>query len=181
VAANKPARHDCSVETLQRAIENYLYDLDGTLDLTMAAAEALVRGIDSPALAELAGLSKGSTYEIREVVPKVVDELAIEVSSLPEAVFRKASVPARAFLAGDLDFIAAARQVTDLFFRTDYWDCDQRPDTGLDVFDGLVLLNEWVYAVDNGHEDDGRYYFNSRTDAETCFRAVASALADPSI
>jgi hypothetical protein len=178
VAASKTAGDDCSVETLTCAIEDYLYGLDTGLDPTMAAAEALARGLDSPALAELAGLSKDSAYEIREVVPNVVDELAIEVSSLPEAVFRKAGEPARAFLTGDLEFLTAARLVTDLLFRTDYWNFDDRPDIGIDVFDSIVSLNEWVFAVDNGHEDDGWYYFNSREDAEACFRAVASALAD---
>lgn len=165
------------MDTLTHAIEDYLYRLDSRLDLTMAAAEALARGIDSFALAELAGLSKGAAYEIREILPKVVDELAIKVSTLPEAVFRKAGHPARAFLAGDLELLTAARQVTDLLFRTDYWDFDERPDIGLDAFNDIALLNEWVYAEDNGCEGDGWYFFKSYADAETCFRAVAATLA----
>jgi hypothetical protein len=178
VAASKTAGDDCSVEPLTCAIEDYLYGLDSGLDLTMAAAEALVRGIDSPALAELAGLSKDAAYEIREVVPKVIDELSIKLSTLPEAVFRKAGDPARAFLAGDLDFMAAAQQVTDLLFKTDYWHFKHRPDVGIDAFDSIMDLNEWVYAVSNGPEEDGWYYFKARSDAEACFRAVAMVLVD---
>ncbi|MFB9662204.1 hypothetical protein ACFFXY_20925 [Glycomyces mayteni] len=129
-------------------------------------------------MAELAGLSKGAAYEIREIVPKVVDELAIKVSTLPEAIFRKAGHPARAFLAGDLEFLTAAREVTDLLFGTACWDFAERPDVELDSFGDITLFNEWVYTVDNGFEDDGWYFFKSRSDAEACFRAVAAALTN---
>ncbi|MEU6858946.1 hypothetical protein AB0B28_08755 [Glycomyces sp. NPDC046736] len=168
------------MKSLRLAIEDYLYELDA-LDLTMAAAEALARGVDSPALAELAGLSKNSAYEIREIVPQVIEELAIEVSPFPEAAFRRAADTARSYLAGDLDFRTAARRVTDLVFHTGYVDFDERPDIGLGILDDLTLLNEWVYAVDNGPEEYGWYYFESSKDAEASFRSVASALSAASV
>ncbi|MCD0447197.1 hypothetical protein LO763_26630 [Glycomyces sp. A-F 0318] len=167
------------METLRRAIEDYLYGLDDTLDLSMVAAHALVRDIDSQALAELAGLSTGSEYEFRELVPTVVEELSVELSPLPEAVFRKAGEVARAFQAGDLDFLTAARRVTNLMFDSDYLDFEERPDVGLKVFDNLWLLNEWVFAIDYGAEEDGWYCFKTREDAESYFETVASALVGP--
>ncbi|MDN3239990.1 hypothetical protein [Glycomyces tritici] len=165
------------METLRRAIEDYLYELDANLDLSMVAAHALTRGIDSPALAELAGLSRDTLYEIRELVPTVVEELSIDVGSLPEAVFRKAGEAARDYLAGDLGFRPAVRRVTELMFNRDYLDFDDRPDVGIDQFDDLWLLNEWIFAVDIGYERDGVYYFETSTDAEMYFKTVASALA----
>jgi hypothetical protein len=165
------------VETLRRAIEDYLYELDAALDLTMVAAHALARGIDPQALAELAGLSKDAVYEIRELVPRVVEELSIDVSPLPEAVFRKAGEVSCGYLAGDLEFRPAVRRVTKLMFNRDYLDFDERPDVGIDQFDDLWLLNEWIYAVDIGYEHDGVYYFETSADAEAYFKTVASVLA----
>jgi hypothetical protein len=165
------------VETLRRALEDYLYELDAALDLPMVAAHALARGIDSQALAELASLSKDAAYEIRDLVPTVVEELSIDVSTLPEAVFRKAGEAAHAYLAGDLEFRSAARRVTELMFNRDYLDFDERPDVGIDHFDDLWLLNEWIYAVDIGYEHDGVYYFETSEDAEAYFKAVASVFA----
>ncbi|WP_460540402.1 hypothetical protein [Glycomyces halotolerans] len=164
------------METLRHAIEDYLHGLDAYLDLTMIAAHALACGIDSPALAELAGLSKDSAYEIRELVPAVVEELSIDISPLPEAVFRKAREAAHAYLNGDLDFLTAARSVTNLMFDTDYLDFDERPDVGLTPLDDLWLLNEWIYAIAHGTEADGWYYFKTSEDAESYFESVAAAL-----
>jgi hypothetical protein len=165
------------VDTLRRAIEDYLYELDAALDLSMVAAYALTRGIESQALAELAGLSKDAAYEIRELVPRVVEELSIDVSPLPDAVFRKAGEAACDYLTGDLEFRPAVRRVTELMYNRDYLAFDERPDVGIDQFDDLWLLNEWIYAVDDGHERDGVYYFETSRDAETYFETVASVLA----
>lgn len=164
------------MEALRRAIEDYLYGLDTSLDLTMAAAEALARGIDSPALADLAGQSKDAVYEIRELIPIVVEELSIKVAPLAEAVFRQAREVARGYLAGELDFLTAARCVTGLLYDPDCLDVEERPDIGLAPLDDLWLLNEWVDAIDHGSEDDGWYCFKTRADAESYFRSVATAL-----
>ncbi|MCH7231656.1 hypothetical protein L0U85_12450 [Glycomyces sp. L485] len=145
----------------------------------MVAAHSLTRDINCQALAELAGLSKDSTYEIRELVSAVIAELSIDVAPLPEAVFRKAGEAARDYLAGDLGFRPAIRQVTELMFDRNYLAFDVRPDVGVGQFDDLWLLNEWIYAVDNGHERDGVYYFETSEDAEACFKAVATVLAVP--
>jgi hypothetical protein len=179
VAASAPANENQAVEALRRALEDYLYELDPALDLTMVAANALVRGLDSPALAELAGLSKDSAYEIRELLPAVVAELSIEVSPLPDAVFRKAGETAREYLAGDLGFLPAARRVAGLMYGPDYLDFADRPDVGLAPFDDLWLLNEWLFAVDHGHEHDSAYSFRTPGEAEEYFKSVAAALVSP--
>ncbi|THV28746.1 hypothetical protein [Glycomyces paridis] len=167
------------METLRHAIEDYLYGLDGSLDLTMAAAHALARGIDSPALAELAGLPRQSPYEIRDLAPVVVAELSLEVAPLPDAVFRKAQESARAHRDGDLDFLSTAFRITTLMCDQDYLGFAERPDVGLDSFEHLMSLNEWLYAVTYGTEDDGWIWFASREDAERCFEAIVSALLAP--
>ncbi|GAB3999380.1 hypothetical protein GCM10029992_28000 [Glycomyces albus] len=167
------------METLRHAIEDYLHGLDASLDLPMIAAYALARGIESPALAELAGLSRDSAYEVGELVPSVVEELSIDISPLPEVVFRKAREAAHAYLTGDLDFLTAARRVTSWMFDTGYLDFDERPDIGLPSLDDLWLLNEWIFAHAHGTEEDGRYYFKTGKDAESYFKAVATALDSP--
>lgn len=165
------------MEALRRMIEDYLYGLDNSLDLTMAAAEALARGIDSPALANLAGQSKDAVYEIRELLPIIIEELSIKVAPLAEAVFRKTREVARKYLAGELDFLTAARCVTGLLYDPNYLDAEERPDVGLAPLDDLWLLNEWVHAIDQGaSEDDCGCYFKTRADAESHFGSVATAL-----
>ncbi|QSB06097.1 hypothetical protein [Natronoglycomyces albus] len=159
------------MERLRRAIEDYLHELD--------AAHALTCGVDSEALAELAGLSKDSVYKIRELVPTVVEELSIDVAALPESVFRKSGEAAREYLTGDLGFRPAVRQAIGLMFDRDYLAFDVRPDVGINQFNDLWLLNEWIYAVDNGHERDGVYYFETSENAEASFNAGATVFAAP--
>ncbi|MFE9193592.1 hypothetical protein ACFYL6_28730 [Micromonospora sp. NPDC007208] len=48
-------------------------------DLPMAAAHALTRGVDSPSLRELAGLSKGQSREAVDLFRQTMDELGCPV------------------------------------------------------------------------------------------------------
>jgi hypothetical protein len=48
-------------------------------DLPTAAAHALTRGVDSPSLRELAGLSKGQSREAVDLFRQAMDELGCPV------------------------------------------------------------------------------------------------------
>lgn len=129
------------MKQLRHAIEDYLYGLNAELDLPLEAAHALVRGLTSPSLAELAGLSTDATYEIRELLPMVTEELSIEVASLPGAVFRKACETAAEYRVGTLEFRSAASRVTALLLDNEYLMFEKRPDMASTVFNDLWRLN----------------------------------------
>ncbi|HEU5128418.1 MAG TPA: hypothetical protein VFU12_10555 [Glycomyces sp.] len=157
-------------------MEDYLYDLDPNLDLPMEAAHALARGLDSRALRELAGQARDATYEVREVVPSVIEELEIGLSDLPEAVFARAREAASAYLAGSLRFTPAATRVAELLLAEDYLGFDNRPDTAYTECENLWLLSEWLDAVNQGYSDSSGYLFESSDAAERYFADIARAL-----
>ncbi|WP_035697929.1 hypothetical protein [Glycomyces tenuis] len=164
------------MKQLRHAIEDYLYGLNAELDLPLEAAHALVRGLTSPSLAELAGLSTDATYEIRELLPMVTEELSIEVAPLPDAVLRKACETAAEYRVGTLGFRSAASRVTALLLDNEYLMFEKRPDMASTVFNDLWRLNEWLYATERGHLNDSTYFFTTSKEAEAYFRDVVQAL-----
>ncbi|WP_328615158.1 hypothetical protein OHS18_46855 [Amycolatopsis sp. NBC_00355] len=80
-------------------------------DLPMAAAEALVRGVDSPALRELAGLGKGSaTTEIEDLYRDALAELGITGPGRREAVRWRLAGLAEELVQGRLTVAGLARK-----------------------------------------------------------------------
>lgn len=70
-------------------------------DLPMAAALALARGVDSPALRELAGLGRRSdTAELHSLFERALDELGVPLPSPEQAARRDLHRLARDFVAG---------------------------------------------------------------------------------
>lgn len=70
-------------------------------DLPMAAAQALARGIDSPALRELAGLGRRSdTAEIHSLFERALNELEVPMPSPEQAARRDLHRIARDLVAG---------------------------------------------------------------------------------
>jgi hypothetical protein len=71
-------------------------------DLPMAAALALARGIDSPALRELAGLGRRSdTAELRSMFVHALEQLKIALPSPDQAARRDLHRLAQEFVAGE--------------------------------------------------------------------------------
>ncbi len=159
-------------------MEDYLYDLDSALDLPMEAAHALTRGLDSRALAELAGQPRDAAYEVRELVPSVIEELALDLAPLPEAVFTRARETASAYLSGSLRFPLAAMRLTQLLLDEEYLSFDNRPEAAYPECEHLWLLNEWLEAVSLGYSDTSGYLFESSEAAERYFGGLARAITD---
>lgn len=81
-------------------------------DLPMAAAEALARGVDSPALRELAGLGKGSaTTEIEDLYRNALAELGIASPGQREAVRWWLGELAKELVQGKLTVAGLARKI----------------------------------------------------------------------
>lgn len=75
------------------------------------AAEALVGGLDTPALRELAGQPVGESSGVRDMLVKVMGELGEPVPSLPESRVLIVSALANAILSGDLAPEVGAKRV----------------------------------------------------------------------
>ncbi|GAA4910377.1 hypothetical protein LX16_2722 [Stackebrandtia albiflava] len=151
---------------LQRVLEDFVHDLDPHVDVPMEAAFALADGLDSPALAELAGLTAADRVEIRELIPAVAEQLGLEIPSLRELVARRAREAAAAYLAGERDFAAALSDILDHFAR--YRD----EGVGYRCCDGMLALQLWRDVPEYG---DG---FGSPEAAERAFRERAVAMTD---
>ncbi|MCR6488710.1 hypothetical protein M8542_38365 [Amycolatopsis sp. OK19-0408] len=81
-------------------------------DLPMVAAEALARGVDSPALRELAGLGKGSaTTEIENLYRDALAELGITAPGRREAVRWWLGELAEELVQGGLSVAGLARKI----------------------------------------------------------------------
>lgn len=70
-------------------------------DLPMAAAHALTRGVDSPTLRELAGLSKGQSREAVDLFRQAMDELGWPVPDRSAARLQLMRDAAAKILAGE--------------------------------------------------------------------------------
>ncbi|MCT2276752.1 hypothetical protein [Micromonospora chalcea] len=72
-------------------------------DLPMAAAQALARGVDSPSLRELAGLSKGQSREAVDLFRQAMEELGSPVPDESGARLHLMRVAAANIVAGEGD------------------------------------------------------------------------------
>ncbi|MGW3351623.1 hypothetical protein ACWDA3_50715 [Nonomuraea rubra] len=80
-------------------------------ELPMLAAEALARGVDSPALRELAGLFSHEVREARDLFYLAMEELGSPVPDMEEARPRMMAMVARRALRGEMSLPAAAHEV----------------------------------------------------------------------
>ncbi len=80
-------------------------------ELPMLAAEALARGVDSPALRELAGLFPHEVREARDLFHLAMEELGSPVPDVEEARRRTMAMAARRALQGEMSLYAATHEV----------------------------------------------------------------------
>lgn len=75
------------------------------------ATDALVRGVDSPSLRELAGHSRGDVRGARDLFLKVLDELGIALLPVDDALWALIRNIARAMVDGETDPIDGALEI----------------------------------------------------------------------
>jgi hypothetical protein len=154
------------VQRLVRVFEDFVYDFDSGVDVPMEAAHALVRGLDSPALVDLAGLNREERLEIRDLISAVAEQLGFAIEPLIAVLERRAREIAAAYLAGEREFTDALSAILALFWR--YRD----EGVGYYCCDALLHLQVWLDAREY---DDA---FDSAEAAERDFRARAIAMVD---
>ncbi|PPK96187.1 hypothetical protein CLV92_105289 [Kineococcus xinjiangensis] len=86
------------------------------------ATRALVEGLDSPALAELAGMGTHDPRTVREVFHTAVDELGAPPLTMTEAMWEMTHHWAQAMLDGTLTPYDAAHRIWNAWHRLDHPD-----------------------------------------------------------
>lgn len=160
------SRHPWFVQRLMRVFEDFVYGFDSGVDVPMEAAHALVRGLDSPGLRDLAGLDREERHEIRDLVPLVSEQLGFAIEPLKVVFERRVREIAAAYLAGEREFTDALSGVLTLFWRY------QDEGIGYYCCDALLDLQLWL---------DVREYdetFGLVAAAERDFRTRAIAMVD---
>lgn len=110
-------------------------------DLVGLAVDALVTGLDGPALAELAGMNAADVASVREVFGLVAVEQGLERSNEQAAIWQLVRHTARQIVDGTLEPIEGARWLwREASYRAE-------PEGDLRVFEGLA-------SEADGHPDD---------------------------
>jgi hypothetical protein len=158
--------HAFLLQQLVRVFEDIVHGFDAGFDVPMEAAHALVRGLDSPALVDLAGLNRNEPLEVRDLVPIVAEELGFAIDPLNVVVERRTRAAAAEYLVGELGFVDALSGILLLFWRY--------RDEGIGYYccDAVLHLQLWLEV---GEFDDA---FGSAEDAERDFRSRAAAMVD---
>ena len=125
-------------------------------DLPMIAAEAIERGLDSPALRDAAGTTPGEVREARDRFVTALGELGIDVPDHADATWQYARRVARQILDGDVAAYEGAEAI---------WShLTELPEDTAERRDFCGLASEW--------EDKP----NSRAACEASIREEAAAL-----
>jgi hypothetical protein len=156
---------DEAVDRLQvLAVERLAYDVVGSDRLVRAGLDALLAGVDTPALAQLAGLTRREEPEASDLFEAVLDELALR-DGLPGTRVAAAWWIVRRTLArivdGTVDPVAGADRIWDLAHPGQWFDSAVAP-----VVQGLIT----AYDID-GADDPARL-----EEAREEIRAAARAL-----
>jgi len=160
------SRHSWFVQRLMRVFEDFVHGFGSGVDVPMEAAHALVRGLDSPALRDLAGLGREERLEIRDLIPVVAEQLGFAIEPLKAVFERRVRETASVYLAGEREFTEALSDILALFWR--YRD----EGIGYRCCDALLDLQLWFDVRENDHT------FGSVEGAERDFRARALAMVD---
>ncbi|MFC3492899.1 hypothetical protein [Glycomyces rhizosphaerae] len=154
------------MQRLVRVFEDFLYGFDSGVDVPMEAAHALVRGLDSPALIDLAGLNRDDRLEIRDLIPTAAEELGVAIEPLKAVFERRVREIAAAYLAGEREFIDALTGILALFWRY------QDEDIGYYCGNAMLDLELWLDVREFDHNVD------SEAAAERDFRARAVTMVE---
>jgi len=103
-------------------------DLISAVDMPKLAWEALESGLDGPALRRLAALEFPTFFEVREVLPRVMEELHLVRISKEQAALQLAKMRAREILRTESDPLRHLRDFAYLWVQADY--CKELSDYG---------------------------------------------------
>jgi hypothetical protein len=162
--------HAEAVQRLMRVFEDFIHRFDRGVDVPMEAAHALTRGLDTPALVELAGMRRDQTLDIEDLIPQVVDELGASIAARGTVVERRAGEIASGYLAGHIAFIDGLSDV--LSWHARYFE----EGYGFRCCDSMLWLELWLVSI--GDDGDITYWFGSQTAAEKAFREHCSAMVE---
>jgi hypothetical protein len=154
------------VQRLVRVFEDFVFGFGSGVDVPMEAAHALVRGLDSPALVDLAGLRREERLEIRDLIPTAAEQLGFDIEPFKAVFERRVREIAGAYLAGEREFIDALSGILALFWRF------QDEGVGYYCCDALSDLQLWIDVREFDHNLD------SEAVAERDFRARAVAMVE---
>ncbi|MER6587714.1 hypothetical protein [Micromonospora chalcea] len=96
-------------------------------DLAMAAAHALARGVDSPSLRELAGLSKGQSREAVDLFRQAMEELGSPVPDEGGARLHFMRVAAASIIDGEGDPEDLAHEI---YWQSSYFPSEKLREVG---------------------------------------------------
>jgi hypothetical protein len=158
------------MQQLVRVFEDFVYAFDSGVDVPMEAAHALVRGIEGPALVDLAGLSTDQPLEVRDLIPVVAAELAMVIPSREVVVVRRVGEVARQYLDREIEFLDALSWT--LWWFGKYFE----EGSGYRCCDEMLWLQLWYEDLDfDGTTTSG---FGSTEAAEKAFRRHTAATVD---
>jgi hypothetical protein len=116
--SSTPQRQTTHVETLRRLTCAYVTGDVSPEELPMIAAEAIVRGVDSPSLRQLAGLGRrDDTRDIRDLYRAAMDELGIDIPDADALRWEYVHFWAQRMLDGSLSPYEAASKISTESFR----------------------------------------------------------------
>jgi hypothetical protein len=99
------------VEPMQVAALLWVISDQPTNELPALATDALVRGLDAPALRELAGLPPGDYWDIKDRFERSIEELGLELPDEQTALWRLAQHKAAEIVAGSVAPSTGARWI----------------------------------------------------------------------
>ncbi|GIJ43735.1 hypothetical protein Val02_06210 [Virgisporangium aliadipatigenens] len=110
------------MEDLGRAADDYILGLVGAEELPLAAAQALARGVDSPALRELAGLGRADVRDATDLFDRAMSELGRPLRAPRAVLWEQARQVAAGLLAGTATTPVAAGRIAALLCSADHLD-----------------------------------------------------------
>ncbi|WP_156910335.1 hypothetical protein [Nocardia mangyaensis] len=141
------------MDDLDTAADLFALGERGREDLPMVAAEALARGLDSPALIELACLHRTDTRDAPDLFRTALAELGLDGPSWPQReadiMLRRASQHAERLLSGDGDPLEHLSRISTHLFTLVRTPTSQRADLDTLAADFEYL---WGCAYD-GYRD----------------------------
>lgn len=150
--------------------EDFVYRFDRGVDVPLEAAHALVRGLETPGLVELAGMRRDQTLDIEDLIPQVVEELGTSIAPRGTVVERRANEAASGYLTGDSGFIDGLSGV--LSWYAQYFEAGY----GYRCCELMLWLELWLVSFDD--DGDTTYWFGSQAAAEEAFREHCLAMAE---
>jgi hypothetical protein len=95
-------------------------DLIGSTDMPRLAWDALEAGLDGPAIRRLAALEFPTVFQIRELLPRVMEELHLVPMRRGQAALQLAKMRAQEILRSELDPLQHLRDFEYLWIQADY-------------------------------------------------------------